>query len=245
MHPIDWFALLHPVLVILFVYPVVGATIRLGILVREKRLGVTAQPAVVPREHTNHGLWITIGVVVAVLIAFVFSFFSATQHPTGFALRPLLLLIALAATSVILILFSQVKSPALRIGSGFLLLAGLLALGAQPEIWRESDNPFTAGFWGSHYWIGIALTGLLVFTTAVRSQISRHLRWRRIHVIANLLVCLLLAMVAITGVRDLLEIPLSWQKAVLERCDYQKLVCAQAAAAAQRSSIDASTAFPV
>ena len=41
MTAINWFSLLHPVLVILFVYPVVGATIRLGILVREKRLGIT------------------------------------------------------------------------------------------------------------------------------------------------------------------------------------------------------------
>jgi len=35
MTPIEWFSLLHPVLMILFVYPVVGATIRLGILARE------------------------------------------------------------------------------------------------------------------------------------------------------------------------------------------------------------------
>ena len=37
MAPLDWLALLHPVLMILFVYPVVGATIRLGILVRSCR----------------------------------------------------------------------------------------------------------------------------------------------------------------------------------------------------------------
>ena len=40
MTAIDWFALLHPVLVVLFVYPVVGATIRLGILVRELLISV-------------------------------------------------------------------------------------------------------------------------------------------------------------------------------------------------------------
>ncbi|MBM5809735.1 MAG: DUF4079 family protein, partial [Cyanobacteria bacterium M_surface_9_m1_291] len=45
MTPIDWLAQVHPVLVILFVYPVVGATVRLGLLVREKRLGITQQPA--------------------------------------------------------------------------------------------------------------------------------------------------------------------------------------------------------
>jgi len=44
MSAIDWFALLHPVLVILFVYPLMGATVRLGLLVREKRLGITKQP---------------------------------------------------------------------------------------------------------------------------------------------------------------------------------------------------------
>ena len=34
----QWLALVHPVLIILFVYPVIGATIRLGILARERRL---------------------------------------------------------------------------------------------------------------------------------------------------------------------------------------------------------------
>jgi hypothetical protein len=87
MTAIDWFSLLHPVLVILFVYPVVGATIRLGILVREKRLGITQQPALVPREHADHGRWVTAGVVVAVLIALVYSFISKAVEP-GAAWEP-------------------------------------------------------------------------------------------------------------------------------------------------------------
>ena len=61
MSTIDWFALLHPVLVILFVYPLMGATVRLGLLVREKRLGITKQPEPVPQEHADHGLWLTVG----------------------------------------------------------------------------------------------------------------------------------------------------------------------------------------
>ena len=40
MTAIDWFSLMHPVLVMLFVYSVV-ATTRLRILVREKPLGIT------------------------------------------------------------------------------------------------------------------------------------------------------------------------------------------------------------
>jgi len=55
MTPIDWFALLHPVLAVLFVYPVVGATVRLGLLARERRLGLSRQPLTVPQEHADHG----------------------------------------------------------------------------------------------------------------------------------------------------------------------------------------------
>ena len=48
---LEWLALLHPVLAIL-VYPVAGATIRLGILAREKRTDYNpALPDTVPTEH--------------------------------------------------------------------------------------------------------------------------------------------------------------------------------------------------
>ena len=61
--------LLHPALIILFVYPVVGATIRLGILARERRLQINPIAPTVPLEHAQHGSWVTGGVLVAVLIA--------------------------------------------------------------------------------------------------------------------------------------------------------------------------------
>jgi hypothetical protein len=207
MTAIDWFALLHPVLVILFVYPVVGATIRLGILVREKRLGITQQPALVPREHADHGRWLTAGVVVAVLIALVDSLRSkavglSTAFPGGAPRLALLLLVA-AGTLVALVALLKVKHPALRASFTVLTWAGLLGLGAQPEIWRLSDNPFSGAFWSSHYWSGVLLTGLLLFNLAARPEITRQLRWRRLHVASNLLILVLLAVQAITGSRDL------------------------------------------
>jgi hypothetical protein len=237
MTPIDWLALLHPVLVILFVYPVVGATIRLGILVREKRLGITQQPALVPREHADHGRWVTAGVVVAVLIALFYSFLSAALDPGGAFMGGLPRLIALLlvglGTLVALLVLLRAKRPALRASFGLLTWAGLLALGAQPEIWRLSDDPFGGSFWASHYWSGVLLTGLLLFTLAARPEITRQLRWRRLHVAANLLVMVLLAVQAITGTRDLLEIPLSWQKAAIERCDVRAHTCPEPPAAPQ------------
>lgn len=68
--PVQWLALAHPVLIILFVYPVIGATIRLGILARERRLQINPIAATVPVEHADHGRWATGGLLLAVLLAF-------------------------------------------------------------------------------------------------------------------------------------------------------------------------------
>jgi hypothetical protein len=226
---IDWFSLLHPVLVILFVYPVVGATIRLGILVREKRLGITQQPAPVPREHADHGRWLTAGVVVSVLIALVYSFVSKAVDPavafTGGLPRLVLLMLVAAGTLVALLALLKVKQPALRASFTLLTWAGLLGLGSQAEIWRLSDDPLTGAFWSSHYWSGVLLTGLFLMNLAARPEISRHKGWRRLHVSSNILIMVLLAVQAITGSRDLLEIPLSWQKPAIYRCDFTNRVC--------------------
>jgi len=106
-------------------------------------------------------------------------------------------------------------------------------LGSQPEIWRLSDNPFTGAFWSSHYWSGVLLTGLFLMNLAARPEITRHLGWRRLHVASNILIMVLLAVQAITGTRDLLEIPLSWQKAAIERCDVRAHTCPEPPAAPQ------------
>ncbi|MBM5800043.1 MAG: DUF4079 domain-containing protein, partial [Cyanobacteria bacterium K_DeepCast_35m_m2_023] len=42
---------------------------------------------------------------------------------------------------------------------------------------------------------------------------------------AALLMAILLAVLAITGTRDLLEIPLSWQKPTIFRCDFNARRC--------------------
>lgn len=229
MTGIDWLALLHPALVILFVYPVVGATVRLGILVRERRLGITQQPAKVPVEHSDHGRWLTAGAVVAVLIALLVSFVSAfSKAPASFGggmpRLALLLLVGLGAL-VSLVALWRVRRPLWRATFALLCWAGLLGLGSQSEIWRLSDNPLTGAFWASHYWAGMLLTGLLLGTTAARPEIQRILRLRRLHISAAALSALLLAVIAITGCRDLLEIPLSWQKPAIQRCDFNARRC--------------------
>jgi hypothetical protein len=245
MTTIDWFSLLHPVLVILFVYPVVGATIRLGILARERRLKIHPQPPSVGVEHADHGRWLTGGVVLAVLIALTYSFISKFIVPeppfAGGLPRLALLLLVSAGTFLSLVGLWRVKGPALRASFALLTWAGLLGLGSQAEIWRLSDNPLTGAFWSSHYWSGVLLTGLLLFSMAARPEILRSLRMRRLHVSANVLVAVLLAVQAITGSRDLLEIPLSWQRPAIYSCNFETRTCPQAqSASAAASSASAS-----
>ena len=225
----DWVALVHPVLAALFIYPVVGATVRLGILVRERRLGITQQPPKVPAEHSDHGRWLASSVVVAVLVALLYSFGSRFHaDPSAFAGgvgRLVLLLLVAAGALVSLLALWWARRPLWRAAFALLCWGALLGLGAQPEIWRLSDNPLSSGFWASHYWAGVLLTGLMLATTAARPEIQRSLRSRRLHVSAAVLMALLLAVQAITGTRDLLEMPLSWQKVAIMRCDFNAQRC--------------------
>ena len=135
MAPIDWLALLHPVLIILFVYPVVGATIRLGILARERRLKINPLPPSVGIEHGDHGRWLTGGVVLAVLIAldysFIHHFLEQASAFAGGAARLALLLLISAGTLLAYAALWFVKTAPLRASFALLTWAGLLGLGSQ------------------------------------------------------------------------------------------------------------------
>ena len=187
--------LLHPVLMILFVYPVVGATIRLGILARERRLKINPIADTVPLEHAQHGAWVTGGVLVAVVIGLSHSLWAT--HPLGLVLTG----------SAVLFSFGRLLASRL-IWQRFLWAVasagGLLFLGLQPVVERFSDIPWSPSFWQSHYWMGLLLTVLLLSSTALQPLIGHSVRARRIHISSNLLIALLLAMQAISGTRNLL-----------------------------------------
>ena len=65
----------------------------------------------------------------------------------------------------------------------------------------------------------------MLFSLAARPEIVRDLRLRRLHVTASVLAALLFVMQGITGTRDLLEIPLSWQKPAVYACDFALQRC--------------------
>jgi hypothetical protein len=217
---LQWLSLLHPLLMVLFVYPVIGATIRIGIHVRERRLGQYPLPASVGPEHLDHGRWLTTAMVLAVLLALGWSFLHAGSIDTGtpgtaaigtipganWPQRPLALALGAAAALASCLALWRVKRPWLRACFALTCWLALLGLGLQPEVPRWSDNPLDVTFWRSHFWGGWLLCGLLLFAMAAAPEIRSRPLLRRLHLAANVLVALLMAVQAITGCRDLLQL---------------------------------------
>lgn len=189
--------LVHPVLIILFVYPVVGATIRLGILAREKRLDLNPIAAMVPTEHAQHGSWVTGGVLLAVLIGLSHSLL--TEAHTVIAL--------LGLSALVMLSYGRLLATRLAWQRGLWALAcgcGLLLLGLHPSVERLSDQPWTLLFWQSHFWMGWLLSALLLANTALQPLIGIKANVRVLHISINVVIALLLAMQAISGTRNLL-----------------------------------------
>ncbi|MCT0199415.1 DUF4079 domain-containing protein [Synechococcus sp. CS-1325] len=227
MQSVDWLWLLHPALAVVLVYPLLGMVLRLAQQTRDRRLTQAKHPPTVGRDHADLGKWLAAAVVAIVLLAE--AVVIVTKHPLssfeGGASRLALLLLVLIGSGVALAALWRVKRAAYRASFALLCWAGVIGLGLQPEVFRLSDNPFDPAFWQSHFWGGIGLAGLMLFSVACRPEIHKHLRWRRLHISANVLAALIFLAQGISGPRDLLEIPLSWQKATIYACDFQAKTC--------------------
>ena len=223
----DWLWILHPALAVVLIYPLVGMVVRLAWQTRQRRVAQVKHPPMVGREHSDLGRWLAAGVVLLVLMAL--TVVIATKAPladfSGGAGRAIQLLIVLLGTGVSLVALWRSQAGALRFSFSLITWVGVLTLGAQPEVWRLSDDPFSPAFWQSHYWAGVAVTGLMLFSLGARPEILRDLRLRRLHVTASVLAVLLFVMQGVTGTRDLLEIPLSWQKPAVYACDFALQRC--------------------
>ena len=227
MAGVDWLWILHPFLAVVLVYPLIGVVVRLAVQTRARRLQKQKLPVTVVRDHSDLGRWLAAAVVVLVLIAL--TVVIGTKAPLaqfeGGLARAIQLLLVLGGTIVSLLALWRCKRPGLRLAFSLITWAGVLGLGAQPEVWRLSDNPFTPAFWQSNYWAGVGVTGLMLFSLGARAEILRDIRILRLHVTANVLAAFLFLTQGLTGTRDLLEIPLSWQKSTIYACDFKAKTC--------------------
>ncbi|WP_074456859.1 DUF4079 domain-containing protein [Candidatus Synechococcus spongiarum] len=226
----DWLWILHPALAVAFIYPLIGVVMHLGGQTRHRRVDHVKLTPTVARDHQDLGKWLTTGVVMIVLVAITVSILTKSfwSDPGQQALRAYSLLLALAGTVVALLVLWRVRQRWQRILFALLTWAGVLGLGAQPEVWHVSDDPRTFAFWTSHYWTGVGLVALMLFSMAIRPEVVRRLAWRRVHLATVVVAAILFVVQGISGSKDLLEIPLGWQKPAIYQCDFNARRCPDA-----------------
>jgi hypothetical protein len=219
----DLAALIHPAIAVAFVFPLIGMVANFAWQTRQRRLqnarGEKSKiPPVVGKEHVQLGRWLTASVVGITLIALAYSivhksFIEKNLWQKNNSLALLIVLI-FVATTVSLILLLRARPKLWRGVFATLTGMGLIILGAQDGVWRLSNE----WYW-SHYYYGIAVSLLMIFSVAIVEDIykDRANRWRNLHIILNCLALLLFIGQGITGARDLLEIPpVGKKKAAIE-----------------------------
>ena len=230
----DLFSLLHPALAVAFVFPIIGMVANFAWQTRQRRLqsakgGKSKIPPIVGREHVQIGRWLASSVVGVTLVALAYSIIFGYQ---GFVDRQkegnlnffqvtFIVLIFIATITSLILLFKA--RPKLWRGIFATLTGmGLVILGAQDGVYRLGNE----WYW-SHYYFGITVSLLMIFSVAIVEDIykDRANRWRNVHIILNCLALLLFMGQGITGARDLLEIPLNWQKPAVYGCNFDKREC--------------------
>jgi Protein of unknown function (DUF4079) len=226
----DLAGLIHPAIAIIFVFPLIGVVVNYAVQTRQRRLKAADGsknkiPPSVGSEHLKLGRWLSNSVVVLVLIGVAHPIFSKmipdqtwTKDPARFAFVVLLFPLTIAS----LFILNRARPKSWRGVFASLTGMGLILLGCQPEVFRRGYEWYV-----SHYYYGMTAAMLMIFSAAIFPDIyqDRTNRWRNIHVVLNCIALLLFMGQGLTGTRDLLEIPLSWQEPFIYKCDFTKLTC--------------------
>ena len=209
----DLVSLIHPAIAVILVFPIIGIVSNFAWQTRQRRLQIKESkkskiPPIVGREHVTLGRWLTASVVGVNLIGLAYAIifnnfiinFRRDSLETGQAILISLLFIATIAS---LLMLFRARPKLWRGIFATLTGMGLIILGAQEGVWRLSEQ----WYW-SHYYYGMGVSGLMIFSLAIMEDIyqDRSNRWRKVHIILNCCALLLFIGQGITGVRDLLEI---------------------------------------
>ena len=206
----DLFSLVHPALVVIFVFPMVGIVTNYAWQTRQRRLAVkqgkSKIPPIVGREHVKVGRWLAASVVVVSLIALAYSIIYKSFIKKGLWTKnnpqAILILLMFIATIASLVLLLRAKPKLWRGVFATLTGMGIIIIGEQEGVWRLADE----WYWSHHYY-GITVSLLMILSIAIVDDIYRSLAMRNLHIILNCLALLLFIGQGVTGARDLLEIP--------------------------------------
>jgi hypothetical protein len=238
----DITGLIHPTLAVAFVFPLIGIVVHYAWQTRQRRLhakenGKSKIPPTVGSEHVKLGRWLSNSVVGIALIGLAYPLFTKMAQNQVWmqdSFRAWFVVLMFGVTIASLILLNRASTKLWRAVFATLTGMGLIVLGSQPEIFRRGEiydftnrQWFTNEWYISHYYFGILAALLMIFSLAIIPDIykDRTNRWRTTHVILNCLAVLLFVGQGMTGTRDLLEIPLSWQETHLYKCDFANKTC--------------------
>jgi hypothetical protein len=224
----DILRLLHPFLAVTFVMPLIGVAVYFAVQTRQRRLAVankeksTIAP-VVGKEHVRVGQWLSGSVVALVLLGLAHPIFKTIARENAWAedpFRGFFVLAIYALTIASLVFLYRARTPLWRGVMATLTGTGLWLLGMQPGVWRRGFEWYV-----SHFYLGMAAAMLMIFALATLPEIYKSKRWRLAHAALNTVAVLLFISQGITGVRDLLEIPLHWQEPFIFQCDFANRTC--------------------
>ncbi len=238
MNTIDWLRLVHPTLAVVFVFPLMGIVVNYAMQTRQRRLqlveakaqkaeGGTPKkskiPATVGAEHVNIGRWLTGSVVGVSLLGLAHPIIKTIIKAETWSREPFQVVFIAAMfilTIATLACLYRSQGKLQRILFATLPSAGLIILGLQDGVYRRTNEWFF-----SHYYYGIVASLLMIASLAILPEIYRSLSWRKVHITLNILALLLFLGQGVTGTRDLLEIPISWQEPAVYSCDFTNKVC--------------------
>ncbi len=226
----DFLALLHPILAVAIVFPTLGVVLNMAwqTMQRRKQIAIDTKskiPPVVGPEHVKAGRILSGSVVGVTLLGLAYPIFEHIWSKDVWSKNPfqvIFIVLMFVATVASLVMLYR-ATPALWRGIFATLTGtGLVILGTQDGVYRLTNE----WYW-SHYYIGITAALIMVFSLAIVQDIykDRSNRWRTIHVILNSIAVLLFLGQGMTGTRDLLQIPLNWQKPYIYSCDFANKTC--------------------
>ncbi|MBA3921345.1 MAG: DUF4079 domain-containing protein [Nostocaceae cyanobacterium] len=217
----DAFTLLHPALAVLFVLPLISHVVNLAWQTRQRRLQIAAEGrSKIPASGTEHqrlGRLLTAAIVGLSLIGLAHDPVKNILTDHLWSKQPfqvIFFVLLFPATIASLVFLNKAQQQIWRGIFATLTGMGLVLLGCQPAVFRRTDEWFV-----SHYYIGLAAAMLMIFSLAILPEIykDKSNRWRIVHAVLNSFALLLFVGQGLTGVRDLLESPLSWQDSYIQQ----------------------------
>ncbi len=222
----DIVLLLHPILAVTLLFPVLGIVVSRAWETRRRRLGSdsgekTNIPASVGLDHVKLGEFFTAVVVGVALLGMTRSITNGIVTDQLWSKAPFQVIftaLLYAATLASLVLLYKARQRIWRAVFATLTGMGLVILGFLNNwVYRRDDEWYV-----SHFYFGIAAALLMIFALAIVQDIYRDRTntWRKIHITLNVIALVLFVAQGITGTRDLLEIPLDWQKSAVYSCNF-------------------------